>query len=152
MANEFVLRNQRSSRLLKIISVCDTAEKISIKSSIPFSRLTHRNAFLITKPAGSLLCCSSTPSLISLSTLLLFLTVLGIEDYYVDAHSLILKFNTSNYRTLQLWYFTYSRISQFSPLYFQSVLFVLDCYVLFNLLVTLLYLTCMITVYVSVSL
>ena len=32
----------------------------------------------------------------------LLLTVLGIEDYYVaiDAHSLILKFNASNYYTL----------------------------------------------------
>lgn len=30
----------------------------------------------------------------------LLLTVLGIEDYYVDAHSLILNFNTSNYCTL----------------------------------------------------
>ena len=30
----------------------------------------------------------------------LLLTVLGIEDYYVDAHSLILKFNANNYCTL----------------------------------------------------
>ena len=30
----------------------------------------------------------------------LLLTVLGIEDYYVDAHSLILKFNANNYFTL----------------------------------------------------
>ena len=27
-------------------------------------------------------------------------TVLELEDYYVDAHSLILKLNTSNYYTL----------------------------------------------------
>ena len=32
----------------------------------------------------------------------LFQTVLGIEDYYVDAHSLILKFNANNYCTLLL--------------------------------------------------
>ena len=30
----------------------------------------------------------------------LLFTVLGIEDYYVDAHSLILKFNANNYCTL----------------------------------------------------
>ena len=30
----------------------------------------------------------------------LLLTVLGIEDYYVDAHSLILKINANNYCTL----------------------------------------------------
>ena len=30
----------------------------------------------------------------------LLLTVLEIEDYYVDAHSLILNLNTSNYYTL----------------------------------------------------
>ena len=30
----------------------------------------------------------------------LLLTVLEIEDYYVDAHSVILKLNTSNYYTL----------------------------------------------------
>ena len=30
----------------------------------------------------------------------LLLTVLELEDYYVDAHSLILKLNTSNYYTL----------------------------------------------------
>ena len=30
----------------------------------------------------------------------LLLTVLEIEDYYVDAHSLILNLNTSNYCTL----------------------------------------------------
>ena len=33
----------------------------------------------------------------------LLLTVLGIEDYYVDAHSLILKFSANNYCTLQLY-------------------------------------------------
>ena len=33
----------------------------------------------------------------------LLLIVLGIEDYYVDAHSLILKFNASNYYTLKLY-------------------------------------------------
>ena len=32
----------------------------------------------------------------------LLLTVLEIEDYYVDVHSLILNLNTSNYYTLQL--------------------------------------------------
>ena len=30
----------------------------------------------------------------------LLLTVLEIEDYYVDAHSVILNLNTSNYYTL----------------------------------------------------
>ena len=30
----------------------------------------------------------------------LLLTILGIEDYYVDAHSLILKINANNYCTL----------------------------------------------------
>ena len=30
----------------------------------------------------------------------MLLTVLEIEDYYVDAHSLILNLNTSNYYTL----------------------------------------------------
>ena len=32
--------------------------------------------------------------------LTLLLTVLEIEDYYVDAHSVILNLNTSNYYTL----------------------------------------------------